>query len=182
MYVMTDEWVADVKDIDNELIMRGAVATFDDINLYDLPVAADLLLRAKYFLVVVDEQAEADDADSQSALPDVKDAGAEDDRSIPTAPHKARVCLWRLADGKEMLALRREAAGALRNVRQDNAALEPRTMIFQQRQANSCALALEVREAMGAHAGAAVPDDDDEPDGGGGSGAAQKRDAGSDDG
>jgi hypothetical protein len=114
------------------------------------------LTRSKYFLVVVDEPVEADRGDADSALPEV-DAGVEDDRSIPTAAHPARVCLWRLEDDKKMFALRLEAAGDLRGP--TGADVNVGTRIAQRRQANSCALALALREAIGADPGARLPED-----------------------
>ena len=155
MHIMTDEWVADIQDVSNKLAMRGVQATFEEINDYDLPVAVDLLARSKYFLVVVDELVKADEQDIDQSLPDV-DAGTQDDRSIPTAAHPARVCLWRLEDGKKMLALRREAAGTLRGPGVEQVPLQ--TRIAQQRQANSCSLALAVREAIGAERAPSVPE------------------------
>ena len=153
MYVMTDEWVKDIQAITNKITLRGAVATFDAANKYDLPVAAQLLVKAKYYMVIVDEPAEkVDDEDASHQLPSLVDAGAADDRNIPTAPHKARVCVWRLKDeqhknDKKMLALVLDAAGSL--VGPKTAATSLATRIAQQRQANSCALALSVREAIG---------------------------------
>jgi hypothetical protein len=155
LYVLTDEWIADIQDISSRLILRGAAATFEAANKYEFPVAAELLQRAKYFMVVVDEEKALDDTTSTDSLPEVADAGHADDRAIPTAPHLARVCVWRLADDEKMVALRGRASGTLMG------GMEPqdmRTRISRQRQANSCALALEVREAIGGAQAAGVPE------------------------
>ncbi|RLB65814.1 MAG: hypothetical protein DRI90_01010 [Deltaproteobacteria bacterium] len=157
MYVMTDEWTADVQDLTKKLAVRGTVATFDAINKYDLPAAAELLQRAKYFLVVVDEPASEVDKKGALGLPEVADAGAADDQSIPTAPHMARVCAWRLADDAKVLATRKHAAGQLMGGKE---ATHLATRIAKRRQANSCALALAVREAIGVEPGAKVPEKD----------------------
>lgn len=160
LFMLTDEWVAETQAISNKLTMRGAIATFEAANKYDLPIATDLLARSQYFIAVVDEAVPPEDGDLYGALPEVADAGAEDDRSIPTAPHPARVCIWRLEDDKKMLAVRRDADGELRGPA--GPTVNAKTLIAQKRQANSCALALAVREAMGAQAGAAVQGDDDD--------------------
>ena len=110
--------------------------------------------------MVVDEPASEEDLKDDLGLPEVADAGAADDRSIPTASHMARVCAWRLSDGAKMLAIRKDAAGALMGGKE---AIEPATRIAKRRQANSCALALAVREAMGVEPGAKVEDKDPEP-------------------
>jgi hypothetical protein len=169
LQMLSDEWVAEIQEIDNKLTARGALATFDAANKFDLPVATDLLLGSKYFLVVVDEPVQADESELENRLPEA-DAGTEDDRAIPTAPHPARICMWRLSDGERMFAVRAEAAGVLRGTMGPN--VGPQTRIAQQRQANSCALALSVRDAVGAAPGAAVVEDDDAADGAGGDGGA----------
>lgn len=165
LHMLGDEWVAEVQEIDNKLTARGALATFDAANKLDLPVATDLLLGSKYFLVVVDEAVQSDTSELKNTLPEA-DAGTEDDRSIPTAPHPARICMWRLSDGESMFALRGEAAGELRGTM--GPTVGPQTRIAQQRQANSCSLALAVRDAIGAEPGVAVV----EEDGTGGTGGA----------
>ena len=134
LFMLTDEWIADTQAITNRLTMRGAAATFEANNRYDLPIATDLLARSKYFLAVVDEPVEGNDG---LDLPEVSDAGEQDDRSIPTAAHPARICLWRLEDDKKMIAIRRDADGELRSASTAN--IDPKTMIARKRQANSCA-------------------------------------------
>jgi hypothetical protein len=164
LHMLSDEWIAEIQEINNKLTARGALATFKASNKFDLPVATDLLVRSKYFLVVVDEAVEVDESEIGSSLPQV-DAGKQDDRSIPTAPHPARICMWKLdADGNEkMFAVRTEAAGVLRGATV-GAKVGLQTQIAQQRQANSCALALAVRDAVGADKAASVVDDDDSDD------------------
>jgi len=144
LFVLSDAWVAQTQEVTNELTMRGVVGTFDAISDYDLPIAADLLTRSKYFLVVVDEQVTADEQSADAALPSVQQD--QDDRSIPTADHPARVCLYRLEDDKLVFRVKRMAAGTLRGPAMNN----PESQIFLKRQANSCALALEVKQALGA--------------------------------
>lgn len=144
LFVLSDEWVAQTQEVTNELTMRGVVGTFDSISDYDLPIAADLLTRSKYFLVVVDEPVSSDGKSADAALPAVQQD--QDDRSIPTADHPARVCLYRLEDDKLMFRVKRMAAGDLRGPAMNN----PESQIFLKRQANSCALALEVKQVLGA--------------------------------
>jgi hypothetical protein len=148
LHVMSDEWVKDVQTATKKLTLRGAAASFDAAHKYDLPVAIEMLTRARYFLVVIDEPPTAAEAAADEAVPaEPRDGGTgSDDGSIATAPHKARVCLWRLEDDRKMLSVRRDAAGVLMG------GAEPLTLesrAARQRQANSCALALAVREALG---------------------------------
>lgn len=132
MHVLSDEWVRDVQDASTELRLRLLESSFDDTMHDDVPLAAELLTRAQYYLLVLDEPVEGSEATSTEALHGV--------------PHMARVGVWRLSDGKPILRLRREARGHLLG---GTPAIEVSSLEARQRQANSCALALAVREAMG---------------------------------
>jgi hypothetical protein len=142
---LSDDWVREIQQEDQELALKGAVASFEAANKYDIPVAIDLLTRAEYFLVVVDEPAPAGSEPEPNAA-ELADAGIVEDQSIPTGPHHARVCAWRLDDDQKVLSVRREASGKLVGGPEP---ADARTRIARDRQANSCALALEVREALG---------------------------------
>jgi hypothetical protein len=130
--VLSDEWVGEVQGVDDDLRLRVLTGTFDDTMADDIPVAIDLLTRAKYFLAVLDE------------------AGS----SAEAAPHPSRVGIWRLSDGKLVVRLRREASAELRG---GVPVVETDTLEARQRQANSCALALEVRRAIGDPSAATTP-------------------------
>lgn len=132
MHVLSDEWVRDVQDASTELRLRLLETGFDDTMHDDVPLAAELLTRAQYYLLVLDEPVEGGGATSTEALHGVS--------------HVARVGVWRLSDNKPILRLRREASG---NLLGGTPSIEASALEARQRQANSCALALAVREAMG---------------------------------
>lgn len=146
LYVLSDEWVRDAQDASAELRIRLLSASFDDANRDDLPIAVDLLTRAQYYLVVLDE-------DPQEGVPAAPDGGTVAD-AVLASTHPARIGLWRLSDGKLVLRARREASGKLMGGAPpaDQGAADAR-----QRQANSCALALQVREAIGDASAAQTP-------------------------
>jgi hypothetical protein len=146
MYVLSDEWVREVQDAGTELRTRLLLGTFEDIVRDDIPLAAELLTRAQYFLLVLDET-------PQGAAPKAE-VGVTAAEALQAMSHNARVAVWNLADGKLVLRVRREASGQLLGV---PPAVEDDVMAARQRQANSCALALAVRQAMGDSAAAAVP-------------------------
>lgn len=135
MRVLSDAWVRDVEQADTDLLLRVMTESFDEMEKNDLRVAADLLTRAKYFLVVLDEP---------PTTPVDPAAGPEE---ALTPPHMARVGLWRLEDGKQVLRIRAEANGALLG---NTAGLEAGTLGARQRQANACALAGVVRGKLAA--------------------------------
>ncbi|WP_437737148.1 hypothetical protein [Sorangium sp. So ce1335] len=130
MHVLSDEWVRDTQDASSELRLRLLESSFDDTMRDDVPLAAELLTRAQYYLLVLDEPAE----------------GATTTEALLAAPHMARVGVWRLSDGKPILRVRREASA---NLIGGTPTVESDVLAARQRQANSCALALAVREAMG---------------------------------
>lgn len=144
MYVLSDEWMRDTQDASSELRLRLLTEGFEDTIRDDVPLAADLLTRAQYFLLVLDEGEAA-------AAPD---AGTSATEALHGTPHPARVGLWRLSDGQLVLRIRREASGQLLGA---PPAVEAAVLEARQRQANSCALALAVRQAMGDTSAAAAP-------------------------
>ena len=68
--------------------------------------------------------------------------------------HFARVAVWRLSDDKPILRVRRDAGGELMGASPD---VDGDVLNARARQANSCALALSVRDAMGDTSAATVP-------------------------
>jgi hypothetical protein len=142
MSVLTDEWVREARAADSDLRLRLYTASLDDAIRDEMPQAADLLTQAQYFLVVLDEIPEG---------VDLPDAGSLAE-SIQGVRHHARIAVYRLADDKLLLRLRRETSGELIGA----APAEPEVAAARQRQANSCSLALSVREAMGDLGAAAV--------------------------
>lgn len=137
--LLSDEWVRDVQEATTELRLRLLATSYEDAIRDDIPIAVDLLTRAQYFLLVLDESPAGKEAPKAA----VNVSAAE---ALQAIAHPARVGVWSLADGKNLLRVKREAGGQLLGAPPDVGAdvLEAR-----QRQANSCSLALEVRKAMG---------------------------------
>jgi hypothetical protein len=147
MHVLSDEWIREVQDASSDLRLRVFVAGFDDTLRDDLPLAAELLQRAQYFLLVLDES-----APGFTPPPDAGAAAVAE--AVQVTAHQARVGVWRIADEKLILRVRREAGGQLLGALP---AVDAEVLEARQRQANSCALALAVRQAMGDNSGASVP-------------------------
>jgi hypothetical protein len=146
--VLSDDWTHEVQEVSSDLGIRMYVSGFNDALVDDLPSAAELLQRAQYFLVVLDEPV----ADMPKLA---ADAGVTPREAIQGVAHQARVGVFRLSDDKLILRLRREAkAGA--QLLGATPAVDGEVLEALQRQANSCALALEVRQAMGDSGAAAV--------------------------
>ena len=98
-------WIADVQDTTNDLRLELLTRSFDDATVDDLPLAAHLLTRASYFLLVLDER-----EPPRALSPEEVDAGAAsalDEDTLGGPPHPSRVALWRLSDGELLLRIRR---------------------------------------------------------------------------
>jgi hypothetical protein len=134
LFVLTPEWVRDVQDADGDLRLRALKLTFDDANALEFPVAVDLLTKAKFFLVLVDERTAP------------ADAAADDEEVLSGKTWATRIGLYRLADKKLLLRLRREAKGSLMG---GSPVADSSVAAARVRQARSCELALDVRRALG---------------------------------
>jgi hypothetical protein len=146
--LLSDDWVREVQEA-NELTLRALDGTFDDVVRDDMPMASDLLREAQYFLLVIDEKAKDEPAPAPGT--DKTSKPAETRQALE---HFARIGVWRVADDKLVIRLRRETAGQLLGA---SGALDPEVAEARQRQANSCSLAIAVRQAMGDKNAATVP-------------------------
>lgn len=148
--VLSDDWVRQVQE-GGEMTVRALDGMFDDLVKNDMPMATDLVREGQYFLVVIDEKAENEPAPP----PPGSTAQAGSPSEIRQAlQHSARIGVWRLTDDKPILRLRRETAGTLLGA---SGAVDPAVADARQRQANSCSLALAVRQAIGDTKAASAP-------------------------
>ena len=145
---LSDDWIHEVQDASTDLRLRALVAGFEDTVRDDIPRVVEMLQRAQYLLVVLDEDVPG------MALPGADAGPSAASEAIQAATHLARVGVWRLSDGKLVLKLRREAGGQLLGA---TPSVDAEVLASRQRQANSCALALEVRTALGDTKAGAVP-------------------------
>jgi len=140
LFVLTPEWVREVQLAKNDLMLRGLDLSFEDASKIEFPIAADLLTRAKFFLAVVDERPPPPPHEADAG-PAPEDLDAIDGKTYP-----ARIGLYRLSDGKQLFRLRRESKGELMG---GGAISDPAVAAARARQAQSCALAIDVRRAVG---------------------------------
>ncbi len=148
MRVLSDDWVREVQDADSDLHVRALEAGFKDKVRDDIPRVIEVLQKAQYLLVVLDEDVPG------MALPGADAGPSAAAEAIQGVPHMARVSVWRLNDGKQILRLRREANG---QVLGGTPSGDPDVLASTMQQVNNCALALEVRNAMGDTSAGAVP-------------------------
>ncbi|MBI5532770.1 MAG: hypothetical protein HY898_08660 [Deltaproteobacteria bacterium] len=133
--VLSEDWIKDVREASDDMRIRLLEHDLDATIKEDVPLAIDLLVRGQYFMLVLDEPA----ADPAS----VPDAGGPME-SLQAAPHPARVFVYDIPRDKLILRLRTDAAAQVTGPSAD-----PKTTLAVRRQANSCAIAVAVRRALG---------------------------------
>jgi hypothetical protein len=133
--VLGDEWTVGLRSASDDMQMRLLEREFESAVKDDIPLVIDLLTRAQFFLLLLDEDAAAGVS-----------ARLED---LQAMPHPARVFLFGLKGGKERLVLRlRREVDAHFVPAGETASTDPAVLAAQQRQVMSCELALDVRAAV----------------------------------
>ncbi|MGE0328742.1 MAG: hypothetical protein AB7S68_40880 [Polyangiaceae bacterium] len=146
--VLSNEWSDEVNQAGSELALRVYNRDLDRTTKEDVPIAAEVLERARFLTVVLDE-------DPPEGLPKpAYDAGPDepdetDEERIRRSMHFARVGIWDLKSKQRVFAYRAEATGRLLPVGGGKAS-DVRTQAAQERQSNSCALALGVKSQFNA--------------------------------
>lgn len=142
------DFIRDVKETRNDLRLRQLTYALDQYKLKDFPEARDGSKLSEFAVIVLDEDPAV--VPSQSAL---FGANATMHQKILATDHPIRFSLRRLADGRELLRLRRAPSATIMQVAGDptaNAAgLEVRKL-----QALGCAMANEALELAGHKGGA----------------------------
>jgi hypothetical protein len=130
--ILSDTWIEDLRTADDELRLRLFQAEYDKAVREDIPVAVDVVRRAKFFLLVLDEDGTIGGSPTT-------------EQALQLVPHPARVHILDLASGTEILRLRR--SGEARVIQAgERVIVDPETRDALTRQANNCALAARVQE------------------------------------
>jgi hypothetical protein len=136
--ILLPEWVSAVQAADDAVQLRVYTAQYDEAIRSEIPLAAEIIKRAKFLLLALDEDAEGSAEGAQ---------GATTQAALQLVPHPTRVYLFETSSGKELLALRRSGEGRVVQVG-ERAMTDPETRDAMQRQANNCALGREIEAAL----------------------------------
>jgi hypothetical protein len=121
--------------------VNGYDRDLDSVAKHDVPIAVEIMTKAKFVTLVVDE-------DPPGGLPAQAPGAAETlEQVLQRTPHHARIGIWDLATKTRLLRLRAEAAAEFVALG-SHAPLSAEAVAAQARQANSCSLALAVREKI----------------------------------
>jgi hypothetical protein len=147
--ILTDEWVSEVKNAEDEIHLRVFVQQYEKAKNEEIPLAIDIIKRAQFFLLVLDE----DVPEAKDLTPDAgRNAGKVTEQQLQQVAHPARVHIVDLRGGakdapKEMVRVRREADADFRFAG-EHAIRDPYLVAALKRQVNNCALAQLVWAAI----------------------------------
>jgi len=144
--VLLPEFTDTLHEATNDLEVRAQERELEQVTRVDVPVAIEVLQRAKLFTVVLDEP---EPAVEQREDAERRKAGIYDspDQRVQRLAHWARVGVWDLATGRPLVRWRGRAEGRLLQAGR-RVTLSADVEASRARQANSCALAVEVKEAV----------------------------------
>ncbi|HSQ63959.1 MAG TPA: hypothetical protein VLM85_12125 [Polyangiaceae bacterium] len=159
--ILTPEWVGEVKDATDLLRLRVFEQQYDKAEKDEIPRAIDIVKRAEFFLLVLDETADdpataagSSGARARSETSTGAATAAADDGGVDTAEeqlqlvaHWARVYVLDLQKNVEILRTRQHAAAEF-VFAGGKPVTDPETLDAMKRQVNNCALAQEVHAAI----------------------------------
>lgn len=134
--VLTEEWANEVKASDDKDRVRVFRQQYEKAKRDEIPLAIDIIKRAQFFLLVLDE-------DVPEARELSGDAGAITQEGLQQVPHPTRVHIINLKTGAEIARLRKTAEADFHFVG-EAAVRDPETRAAMKRQVNNCALAQQV--------------------------------------
>ncbi|MGH7269430.1 MAG: hypothetical protein ACREJ3_03285, partial [Polyangiaceae bacterium] len=132
-------WVSAVGDADDNLRIRIFDEQYDKAVREEIPVAIDIVKRAKFFLLVLDETPPG------SMSPD---GGPATEESLQLVGHTARISLFDVPNHREVLRLRRSGNDVEVIQAGERAVTDDETRDAMRRQANNCSLAWQVEAAL----------------------------------
>jgi hypothetical protein len=148
--VQGPEWQERLTSASDDFQVRAMELELEGAAKHEVPAAAELVRRSRFFTAVLDEEA----GDADSATP--ADAGVEEtpEQRLQATDHFMRIGIWDIARNESLVRLRLDVAGRFVSLGRDlRGAAASRA---RQRQANNCAAAVEVREALLAQMGQTV--------------------------
>lgn len=141
--VLEDGWAQEVKEASDELRVRAFELQYEKAQRDEVPLAVNIVKRAQFFLLVLDE-----DVEEAKDLAKDNDAGGKVTwAEVQQVAHPARVHVVNLKTGKEVARVRRSAEAEFRFAG-ERAVADPGVRAAMKRQVNNCALAQVVWAAI----------------------------------
>lgn len=141
--VLEPAWRAALDAAKDELQVRAIELDLEDVGKHEAVAAVEAVRRSRYFTAVIDQP---DPAEAAAPVP----AGVVDEtpeEALQATDHPVRVGIWDLQRSAPVVVLDLQAAGRFISLGSKPAA-DPQALRVQQRQANNCAIATDVRTAI----------------------------------
>lgn len=139
--VLTPEWLAALQATTDELQVRAIDLDLQDVGKHEAVAAVELVRRSRYFTAVLDDEAASPEVAAPLA------PGESLDEQLQALDHRVRVGIWDIQRAMPLAVLQLEAAGRFVRLGSGGGG-EPKAMRAQQRQANNCSVATELRERI----------------------------------
>lgn len=158
--ILSSKWTDELHQATSDYRVRVFDRDLDKVAKIDVPIALDLIGKARYFTVLLDEMPAA----GLPAVEGLKAPGAGEEglqesemEQLQAIPHQVRVGIWDLESGEQLVRFRTEAGASF--IPLGPAADAPLTSKrARQRQVNNCSIVQNLREAVSGPAGnAATP-------------------------
>lgn len=152
--VLSPAWSDDLHQTSDDYQLRVFSRDLEKAAKEDVPLAIQMITQAKYFTAVLDEEP----VGGMPSGPTGADAGmARPELRVQLVEHPVRVAIWDIETGEQVLRMRTHAGSKVVPIGRSHIA-EQRILDAQQRQANNCGIALDVKEKIeGVSQGAGDP-------------------------
>lgn len=141
LLILSDEWIKQVQEAGTDTMLEVYDHSLDSVTQVDIPIAIEVHQRAKYALVVIDE----DPNEMPKPYSEAFESLAE---RVQRVPHDARVGIWDLKAERPLARIHARAEGELRAAGTRAPSQAPGSAAAQARLANSCGLALNVKARL----------------------------------
>lgn len=139
--ILSDDFTRSLQEATDDLQVRALDRELDQVAKVDVPVAIEVLQRARTVTVVLDE---VPDGLKQPIRTQPGELLLTEEQRVQGIPHDARVGIWDASTGAVLVRWRGRAQSRLVSVGR-RMELDPEVAAAQTRQANSCVLATSLK-------------------------------------
>ena len=139
--ILTDDWANEVKASDDDLRLRVFQQQYDKATTEEIPQSIDIMKRARFFLLVLDE--DTPEAKAKS------DGGVITEDVLQTVTHDARIRIVDMTTWQDIAKMKRTGRGELIPVGENRAPEDSETHDAMTRQVQNCSLGMQVSQGLG---------------------------------
>lgn len=142
--VLSQGWSDDLHQASDDYQLRLFSRDLEKAAKDDVPLAIQLITQAKYFTAVLDEEPAAGMPEARSGA----DAGlGRVELQVQLVEHPVRIAIWDIESEKQLFRMRTHAGAKVLPIGR-NHLVDQAVMDAQQRQANNCGIALDVKDKI----------------------------------